>query len=430
MQPEAPRARPTKVNLSRRAPRPSSRHAATAALPLALIIALLGCAPASSRPAAAARPPAPAATGAGAAAPDAVWPYYAELSAVRSPAYSSPRDVTIRSTDTATVVTTVSPPRPYQTFGLVTGTGSPDRWVVGAQPWHPRGLDNSAQPVALFTLAFDPVSKRATLTRLPIPPVYADQLVSDPSAPAGPDQLAAVELSPDGTQVAAVTTMPSAFEVRVYTLASGTVRTWSWRVTAGGPAREWQFSLTWLDDSRTLAVGYRIAVVVRPVLAIVYLATTGPGANLTEAGRPVVLSFPAAKPPSSFKGPFPPDGCAGPPVVTSDGQLVLCSGLAATPMNAGGAQEVGVWGFSARTGKLTARWNEHLICCLVTTDEFPVILWASPRGRFLIASGMSTASWGEELFLRAPGGQLRRLPWQGIYAAPNTVPPIEPPVAW
>ena len=295
--------------------RRASRPAATAALsPLLiivlLIIVLLGCAPSSSRPAAAARPSTNEVTGAVSAAPDAVWPYYAELSAARSPGYRSPRDVTIRNTDTATVVSTVRPPRPYQTFGLVTGTGTPDRWVVGAQLWHPRGLDNSAQPVALFTLVFDPASKRA------------------------------------------------------------------------------------------------------------------------DARGPVVLSFPAAEPPSSFKGPFPPDGCAGPPVVISDGQTALCSGLAATPMNAGGAQEVGVWGFSARTGKLTARWNPHMICCLVTTDEFPVILWASPRGQLMIASGMSTANWGEELFLRTSDGHLRRLPWQGIDADPNTVPPLEPPVAW
>lgn len=132
--------------------------------------------------------------------------------------------VTIRNTGTATVVTTVGPPPPYQTYELVTGTGQPDRWVVGAQPWHPQGLDNSAQPVTLFTLAFDSVSKHATLTRLSIPPVQIGALVSGGPVPAGRDQLAAVELSPDGTQVATVMVMPGVFEVRVYTVASGAVR--------------------------------------------------------------------------------------------------------------------------------------------------------------------------------------------------------------
>jgi hypothetical protein len=397
---------------------------------LTLIILLLGCAPTSPRPAAAAGRSATAATGHVSAAPDAVWPYYAELSAARSPVYSSPRDITIRNTDTATVVTTVGPPPPYQTFALVTGTGQPDRWVVGAQPWHPQDLDNSAQPVTLFTLAFDPVSKRATLTPLPIPPVQAGALVSGGPVPAGQEQLAAVELSPDGTQVATVMVMPSVFEVRVYTVASGAVRTWSQRVPTAGPSPGWQFSLTWLDASRTLAVGYREATPVRPALAVLYLDTTRPGGALTEAGRTVVLSFPTAKSPSSFKDPFPPDGCTGPPVVTSDGQTVLCSGLAVTPMNFAGATQVGVWVFAARTGELTAPWNQHVICCALTTDEFPDILWVSPRGQIIIASGMSTANWGEELFLRTPGGQLRRLPWQGIYADPDTLPPIEPPVAW
>ncbi|MGD0065089.1 MAG: hypothetical protein ABSB76_16780 [Streptosporangiaceae bacterium] len=227
--------------------------------------------------------------------------------------------------------------------------------------------------------------------------------------------------------MATVMVMPGVFEVRVYTVASGAVQTWSQRVPAAGLLPEWQFPLTWLHGSRTLAVGYREA---RPALAVLYLDTTRPGGELTEAGRTVALSFPTGEAPSSFKGPFPPDGCAGPPVVTSDGQTVLCSGLAVTPMNFAGATQVGVWVFAARTGKLTASWNQHMICCALTTDEFPDILWASPRGQLIIASGMSTANWGEELFLRAPDGQLRRLPWKGIYADPNTLPPIEPPVAW
>jgi hypothetical protein len=270
-------------------------------------------------------------------------------------------------------VTTVGPPPPYQTFELVTGTGQPDRWVVGAQPWHPQGLDNAAQPVTLFTLAFAPVSRHATLTRRQIPPVQIGALVSGGPVPAGQDQLAAVELSPDGTQVATVMAMPGVFEVRIYTVASGAVQTWSQRVPAAGLLPDWQFSLTWLDGSRTLAVGYREA---RPALAVPYLDTTRPGGDLTNAGRTVALSFPTAKPPSLFKGPFPPDGCAGPPVVTSDGRTVLCSGLAVTPMNFASATQVGVWVFAARTGKLIAPWNQHMICCALTADEFPDILWA------------------------------------------------------
>lgn len=113
-------------------PGPLLRQAVTAALSLTLIILLPGCAPAAPRPSAAAGPSATAATDHVSAAPDAVWPYYAEVSAARSPAYRSPRDVTIRNTGTATIVTTVGPPPPYQTFELVTGTGQPDRWVVGA----------------------------------------------------------------------------------------------------------------------------------------------------------------------------------------------------------------------------------------------------------------------------------------------------------
>jgi hypothetical protein len=376
--------------------------------------------------------PSASASASPAAVPGTVPEYYAETTAARAPAYDNPDNITIRDTYTAAVLATVRPPRPYQTFGLVTGTGMPDVWVVGAQPWHPESLDNSAQPVTLLTLTFDPGSKRTTLTRLPVPPVHASPLESPAPVYSGGEQLAAVALSPNGIQVAAVMMTLGAFEVRDYTVTTGAVSTWSQRLTPSGGVFEWQFSLTWLDDSRTLAVGYRYGtpVVASQSSTVLYLDTTRPAGELAAASRRVVLSFPKAKPPATFKGPFPPDGCAGPPVATSDGQTVLCSGVAATPVNYAGATEVGVWVFSARTGKLTAPWNQHMICCQLSAGEFPGILWASSRGQLMIASGMSTAHGGEELFLRTPDGQLRRLPWQGIYAGPDVLPPIEPAVAW
>jgi hypothetical protein len=100
------------------------------------------------------------------------------------------------------------------------------------------------------------------------------------------------------------------------------------------------------------------------------------------------------------------------------------------PDNAAGATPVGIWVFSAATGKLTATWNQHTLCCGFPGSEFPDLLWVSPGGQLVIASGMSMDQSGEQLFLREPGGQLHQLPWQGIDKIPRQDPPVEPPVAW
>jgi hypothetical protein len=99
-------------------------------------------------------------------------------------------------------------------------------------------------------------------------------------------------------------------------------------------------------------------------------------------------------------------------------------------VNAGGATEVGLWVFSARTGTLTAAWNEHTICCAVSSTDFPRILWVSPHGTLLIADGMSTDNQGAQLFLRAADGTLQQLPWKGLVRRPNQANIIEPSVAW
>lgn len=409
-----------------------------AALALALILVLSGCSQPAPRPPAGLGSTAASGTTSAAAAPaspsaakDTVWPYYAELNAVQHPLYRNPSDLTIRSTGTAAVLATVRPPAPYQTFGLLAGGTVADQWVVGAQAWHPvRVDDNSAQPVTLFALAFDPATRRATLTPLPIPPILSAALVSGATWASGKDQLAAVQLSPDGTRLAAMVITPGAFQVRVYAEPGGAARTWSQPLPAS-QSDEAQFSLTWLAGSRTLAVGFKIGYDV-PISqpTVTFLDTTGPGGALAAAGRTITLSFPEAKPPTSFQGPFPPDGCWGAPVVTGDGQTVLCSGLALTPTNFAGATAVGIWLFSAAAGKLTATWNPHMICCALNGYDFPDLHWVSPGGQLVIVSGMSVAHSGEELFLRQPGGQLLHLPWQGIYTIPLQLPPVEPPIAW
>ena len=372
-----------------------------------------------------------------------VWSAYAQTTAASAPGYASPRDVTIRKTGTAAVLATVTPPRPYQTFAFVAGTGEPDRWIAGAQLWRPVDLDNSAQPVTLFLLTFYPTEKRVTVTRLPAPPMLASGLITDgsPLAVAGPasaGQLAAVTLSPNGRRLALLTTTAAGYQVRVYPVAGGstagdTAKTWTEQSVASADTATRAFSLTWLKDNRTLVIGITdrgAAKAIRGHSSVLWLDTARVAGALATASTTVPLTFPAPTSTPTFGGPNAPNGCTGAPVPASDGRTVLCSGTAAFPVNMAGATSVGIWIFSARTGKLADAWNQHTICCLLTSTDFPDILWVSAHGDSVIAAGMTMKNRGAQLFLRAPNGRLRQLPWPGLFHYPNAGNITEPSTAW
>ena len=375
-------------------------------------------------------------TGSGTAATsDTVPPYYAETIAIQPPAYDAPLNVSIRVTATGAETAALRTGPPYQSIGFVAGTGKPGLWIVGAQPWHPVRYDNSAQPAKLYLAALNPTTidgeplNDPMLTPLPVPPMRASQLIDGSADGSSVRQLAAATLSPDGRRLALVITQADTYQVSVYPVTGDApTRTWSGQLSPTSKPFKWSFSLTWLSDDKTLAVGVGVGVGVAMVdstAAVRYLNTASPGSSLAQASRTVALSFPAKDAKTGT-----PDGCYGAPVATSDGQRVLCPGAATYLVNAGGATKVGLWVFSARTGTLTAAWNKHTICCALSSTDFPRILWVSPHGDLLIADGMSTQNQGAQLFLRTADGTLQQLPWKGLTHRPNQASIIEPSVAW
>jgi hypothetical protein len=398
----------------------STTVALLAVLALTLAVALPGCA---------------ASTAGRAATADTVPPYYAETVPIQPPAYDSPLNVSIRNTSTGLESAALRALPPYESIGFVVGTGKPNWWIAGAQRWDPVNYDNSAQPAKLYLATMEATTMDGNpftedmLTALPVAPLRASQLIDGTAGNSDVRQLAAATVSPDGKRLATVITQADTYQVSVYPVTgTAAVRTWSGRVTPTAVPFAWGFSLTWLSDDKTLAVGIAIKdtnAKVDATAAVQYLNTASPGSSLTEASRTVTLSFPS---PQAKTG--TPDGCYGAPVATSDGQKVLCSGAAAYPANNGGAAEVGLWVFSARTGTLTAAWNKHRICCEPPSTAFPRILWVSPHGTLVIASGMSTGNQGAQLFLRAADGTLRQLPWKGLVRRPNQASIIEPSIAW
>jgi hypothetical protein len=368
-----------------------------------------------------------------AATSDTVPPYYAETIAIAPPAYDSPLNVSIRSTATGAETAALRALPPYQSIGFVAGTGKPNWWIAGAQRWQPVNDDNSAQPAKLYLATMEATTvdgnplNEDMLTPLPVAPLPAGQLIDGTAGSSGVRQLAAATVSPDGKRLALVTTQADAYQVSVYPVTgAAAVRTWSGHVTPKAGPFDWGFSLTWLSDDKTLAVGIATTdAMAGATAAVSYLNTASPGSSLAEASRTVTLSFPASKAKAGT-----PDGCYGAPVATSDGQRVLCAGAATYPVNARGTTEAGLWVFSARTGTLTAAWNEHTICCAPSRTGFPRILWVSPHGTLLIASGMSTGNQGAQLFLRTADGTLQQLPWKGLTRRPNQASIIEPSIAW
>jgi hypothetical protein len=418
------------VHLLRRAARPrfllSAAVGLLAVLALMLVAVLSGCGAgtAASRTA---------------ATSDTVPPYYAETIAIQPPAYDSPLNVSIRVTATGDESAALRALPPYQSIGFVVGTGKPNWWIVGAQRWHPVKYDNSAQPAKLYlatmesTLADGEPFNEDMLTPLPVAPMRADQLIDGTVDASSVQQLAAATVSPDGRHFALVITQGDTYQVSVFPVTgAAAVRTWSGTVAPKSRPFDWGFSLTWLSDNKTLAVGMATTdamptteAMVDATVAVHYLNTASPSSSLAQASRTVALSFPDKTAKAGT-----PDSCYGAPVATSDGQRVLCSGAATHPVNAGGATEVGVWVFSARTGTLTAAWNEHTICCALSSTDFPHILWVSPHGTLIIADGMSTENQGAQLFLRTPDGTLQQLPWKGLIRRPNQANIIEPSIAW
>jgi hypothetical protein len=142
----------------------------------------------------------------------------------------------------------------------------------------------------------------------------------------------------------------------------------------------------------------------------------------------VTLSFP---PPS--KGTFDPatatpNNCYGAPIATSDGQSIICGGSATSVLNFADNTNVGVWVFSAQTGKLTTTWDRHSSGGAFMV--FPHVIWASPTGDATVSTGLTDTNQGATLDVRSASGQLRQIPWPGLIHEPELVNIIEPAIAW
>ena len=61
---------------------------------------------------------------------------------------------------------------------------------------------------------------------------------------------------------------------------------------------------------------------------------------------------------------------------------------------------------------------------------FPSVLWASPSGGVIVATGITQDNQGANLYVRTLDGRLRQVPWPGLLHYPDLLNIVEPPVAW
>jgi hypothetical protein len=355
---------------------------------------------------------------------DAVPPYYVALTATKAPATEHPFTITVRSTLTGKALATVAPPSSFGTFSLVNGTANATTFLVGAQPWHPAPIDsnpldkqdvaNSAQPVTLFWLRYDPTTRAVRLTRLPLPALAGTGLQS-------------VSVSPDGSRVAvAAEDVSKGVMIRtwitVYPLPGGASRTWSAPGSVKGPGGVLEptaiGSLSWAADDRTVAfslIGQRSGV---------YLLDTA------DAGTPELLAASRLAVPltgQQSNGTFVCDD----PLITPSGADVLCGGYtipAGWSIEAKGYPKgpvtQGFGEFSALTGKLVtilgavraplfqASVQPNPYQQAATDDVFPFLLWTGQDARVTIG----LMDGGHAVVVR--DGHARRIPWPLSIAIP------------
>jgi len=308
--------------------------------------------------------------------PESVPPYFLAFTGPAGPANPAPQqpDITVRASFTGQVLATVSAPGNPGTFTFASaGTSDGRTFLVGAQPWAPVPSFSSPMPavtssptprpspagtityqsVSFYLLRFDPASRHAQLTPVPVPAAGAPVLVS-------------AALSPDGTRLAVAEAGPgNVLDVHAYPLPAGGPGQ-AWTVAGRIASDVWGASLSWSANDRVLAVGLAFGTV--------RLLDTAVPPGRAAATEDITLGV--------------KDGyqCYYPVLMTSDGSSLVCGVAADYYYREAGGSIPGRGGFAVydiRTGDLTA--------VLGTEDSgqpalrrTPALIWASPRGTILI----------------------------------------------
>jgi hypothetical protein len=290
----------------------------------------------------------------------AVPRYYVALTVAAGLSRVKPRpraSAVVRSTATGATIATVRPPRPYDTFTMVTAARDDRTFVLAAERFPPAPAER------LFVLHLRPARRapasRAQLAALPWPDL-----------PTGA-QTWGLALSPDGRQLAVAAGPDAKQEVQVVDLATGAQHAWAGSpqcagctVPELGPASGGGW-LSWSADERTLAVAGAGSVRL--------LNTAAPGADLITDSRPLSGALIKAVPAWREV------------VLTPDQRALMAVREITTKARRGRGATITqeLIRLSAATGRPTAVLN----ALPVRQGSFEQVLWTSASGQTLIVTG-------------------------------------------
>jgi hypothetical protein len=268
--------------------------------------------------------------------------------------HSAPSDAVVRATATGARLATIRPSLPHGTIVAVTGAAD-DRTFVLAEQKLPlaRALSLNIQHGSFFLLRLRSDGTRATLTKLPI---------------TAPDGVNGMALSADGTKLAMTVRLDTSNQLRVYSLATGAVRTWS----AGGSGIVADGELdthdaapvSWAADGRHLLFSWIDNNVNERLL------DTSLGGSSLLADSRLVLTIPAHVGQSEL--------CQGDIVITPDASAVICPAFTGDE----GDETVSFREYSTATGKLIRQLGTWTYG---HTDWFLLnALWTNPSGSVII----------------------------------------------
>ena len=277
------------------------------------------------------------------------------------------RYVRIRATASGQVLTTVSPPAPYNAFESFAAAASgrtfvfAAQWYVGGKTGVPRLYRLDQREPLKFMILRVTADGRAQMSSLSLP-----ETLTEAQAPT-------LALSPDGTRLAiAYGGSGKTAVVQVLTLATGRLRQWVSPRPAATPVLTGPGA--WTSDGRMLALGQMFiepngAIRSRPT-QLRLLDTAAPGTSLA-AGQLVTLHGA-----DGFPWPF----------LTPDGSMLLGETGGGQPRPGGGTESGALGVYSARTGALlrvTARWQRHTHGFLFNRAR-PMVAWSNLAGSRLI----------------------------------------------
>lgn len=306
-----------------------------------------------------------------------VPPYYvAIISRDNNPA-ASPSYAVVAATASGKTLATIQPSVAHGTIVAVTAAADDRTFVLDEERFTTSATDQDYGARTFYKFRLTSSGRPGPLTRLAM------------SVPSG-QQVNGLALSPDGSKLAMAlqpetNKQPYLTLLKVYTLATGAVRTWTGNGSIGSGPDDAR-SLSWTSDGRTLAFDWNGSGTGQqlPGAGVWLLHLGAPGSNLLAASR---RAFPSGDPArtsgASASTPSYPPACQEDLIITPDGSKVVCGAIQFRILAGGVLNDVTEFReFSTATGEVTdilGYWRFHNVIPNVVG-----VLWSNSSGSVLI----------------------------------------------